>query len=297
VLVDKGDLRWDIGFNITTNKNEVLRLSQGTDELYNANTNGLVSRPGDPIAFFRLARYAGIHEEGGYELIQEMDLDRFNETGERVATGNLIPATRSNMERHLFDMTDKTGLPTFFGGFNTTVQWKGFDFGAFFTYQGGNYIFDAAEVDHTYTSRGQVLRQDLVGNYWTESNRTGVTYPKLVSNNRFDVINDDGTISANQRFDWRRNGQRHDKQLKKGDYMRLRSLTIGYSLPQSALDKMKIQRMRFYVMGNNIWTVTGYDGYDPETVNTGGDRNINQGWVGVQLPQAKTWSVGINLGF
>lgn len=297
VIVDKGAVRWDAGFNITTNKNEVISLSQGTDQLYNANTNGLVSRPGDPIAFFRLARYAGIHEEGGYELIYEVDLDRLAETGETVATGNLIPATRANMTQHLFDNTDKTGLPTFFGGFNTSLTWNGFDFAAFFTFQGGNYIFDAAEVSQVYPSYGNVLRQDLVDNYWTESNMTGASYPKLVSNYRYDVINDDGSVSANQRFDWQRAGQRHDKYLKKGDYMRLRTLSIGYSLPSTVMEKLKMQKIRIYVMANNIWTVTGFDGYDPETVNTGGDRNINQGWVGVQIPQAKSFSAGINLGF
>jgi hypothetical protein len=298
--MDKNGFRWDAGFNITTNKNEVLSLSTGTDQIYNANSNGLVLRPGDPMSFFRLARYAGIHEEGGYPLIYEMDLDRQSETGETVPTGNIIPATRNNMQVHLFDNTDKTAMPTFFGGFNTTMQWAGFDFAAYFTYQGGNYIFDAAEVSQTIFAPGSgVIRQDYVGNYWTEQN-SDAKYPKPVGNNRYDVINEDGSISANQRFDWRRAGQRHDQFLKKGDFLRLRSLTLGYSLPSSVLERIKIQRFRVYVMANNIWTVTGYDGYDPEVVNTSGgadSRNINQGWVGVQLPQVKSWSVGLNLGF
>jgi hypothetical protein len=118
-----------------------------------------------------------------------------------------------------------------------------------------------------------------------------------VANSRYDVINEDGSISANERFDWQRAGQRHDQFLKKGDFLRLRTLTLGYSLPSSVLERIKIQRFRVFVMANNLLTITGFDGYDPEVVNVGGDRNINQGWVGVQIPQVKTWSFGVNLGF
>jgi TonB-linked SusC/RagA family outer membrane protein len=299
ILVDKGDFRWDVGFNLTTNKNNILKLSDEDSQLYNASTNGLVTRVGNSIGFFRLARYAGIHPEGGYELIEEMDLDVFAETGERVATGNLIPATRANMNRHLFDNEDKTNLPTYFGGFNTSVAWKGIDFSMNFSYQGGNYIFDNAEFGSTFVGTGtNVLRSDLVDNTWSESNKDA-DWPELTWDRRYDVINDDGTISANQRFDNQRNGERHDKFLKKGDFIRLRSLVLGYSLPKEVLSKIGLTRLRVYGMANNLFTITGYDGYDPEVLTLGGsqNRNIEQGWVGIQLPQLRSYSVGINIGF
>jgi TonB-dependent starch-binding outer membrane protein SusC len=299
ILVDKGDFRWDIGFNLTTNKNTILKLSNEDSQLYNAATNGLVTKVGNSIGFFRLARYAGIHQEGGYELIEEMDLDVFAETGERVPTGNLIPATRANLNRHLFDNEDKTNLPTYFGGFNTSVAWKGIDFGMNFSYQGGNYIFDNAEFSSTFVGTGtNVLRSSLVDNTWSESNKDA-DWPKLVWDRRYDVINDDGSISANQRFDNQRNGERHDKFLKKGDFIRLRSIVLGYSLPKEVLSKIGLTRLRVYGMANNLFTITGYDGYDPEVLTLGGsqDRNIQQGWVGIQLPQLRSYSVGINIGF
>jgi TonB-linked SusC/RagA family outer membrane protein len=298
-VVNSGDFRWSVGFNITTNQNEVLALSNEDDELYVVNNNALVTKVGESIGFFRLARYAGIHAQGGYELIEEMDLDVFSETGERVATGNLIPATRTNLQTHLFDNTDKANLPTYFGGFNTSVAWKGIDFSMNFSYQGGNYIFDNAEYSNTLIGTAtDVLRSDLVGNTWTESN-TDADWPMLVWNRRYDVINEDGTISANQRFDNQRNGQRHDKFLKKGDFIRLRSLVLGYSIPTSAVEKIGLSKIRIYGMANNLLTITGYDGYDPEVVSLGGSqsRNTEQGWVGTQLPQLRSFSLGINVGF
>lgn len=298
-VINTGDFRWDVGFNLTTNRNEILKLSNENDQLYNAATNGLVTRVGNSIGFFRLARYAGIHPEGGYELIEEMDVAHFQETGERIPTGNLIPATRANMNTHLFDNEDKTNLPTYFGGFNTSVTWKGIDFSMNFSYQGGNYIFDEAEFSSTFVGTGgSVLRSDLVDNTWTESNRDA-DWPKLVWDRRYDVINSDGSISTNQRFDNQRNGERHDKFLKKGDFIRLRSLVIGYSLPNEVIEKIGLTKFRIYGMANNLLTITGYDGYDPEVLTLGGsqNRNIEQGWVGIQLPQLRTLSFGINIGF
>ncbi|WP_157637980.1 SusC/RagA family TonB-linked outer membrane protein [Flexithrix dorotheae] len=300
IVMNKNDFKWDLGFNFTTNKNKVVKLTGEDAELYDVRSNGMVTREGDRLSFFRLARYAGIHTEGGYELIEEMDLDLFNETGERVATGNLIPATRSNLQNHLFDNTEKTALPTYFGGFNSNFTYKGFDLGAYFSFSGGNYIFDNAQFSQTYIGNaGNILRSDMVNNTWTDQNKNA-TYPKLVWNARHDVINEDGTISENERFDPQRSGQRHDKYLQKGDYIRLRTLSLGYSLPKSVLESIHVQKLRVYVMANNLWTITGYDGYDPEVVSTDGDaqsRNINQGWVGVQIPQVKTFSFGVNLGF
>ncbi|MFY0653077.1 MAG: TonB-dependent receptor [Cyclobacteriaceae bacterium] len=299
IVIDKDGFRLDAGFNFTTNGNEVTKLTDETAQLYNVRTNGLVTDVGNSLSYFRLARYAGIHADGGYELIEEMDTDIYAETGETVATGNLIPATRNNLKVHLFDNTDKTALPTYFGGFNTNASFKGIDFGAYFSFSGGNWIYDGAEYSQTRIGSG-VLRSDMIGNTWTASN-TDADYPMLVSNSRYDnVVNADGSTSNNVRFDPQRNGQRHDKFLHKADYIRLRSLTLGYSLPQNVLDAMNIQKLRIYVMANNLLTITGYDGYDPEVVNTGSgfqNRNIGQGWIGVQVPQVKTFSFGVNLGF
>ncbi len=298
IVVDRAGFKWDIGFNLTTNRNEVTRLTDETAELYNVNNNGLVTNVGNPLAFFRMARYAGIHEQGGYELIQEMDLDHFAETGERIPTGNLIPASRSNLQNHLFDNTDKTSLPTYFGGLNSNFSYKGIDLSVYFSFSGGNYIYDEAHYSQTRIGSA-VLRREILDNTWTAEN-PGAEYPYLTSNARYDIFNPDGSTTANERFDPQRSGQRHDKFLQKGDYLRLRSLSLGYNFPQQILDAINIQKLRVYVMANNLWTLTGFDGYDPEVAFTGGsfqDRNLGQGWIGVQVPQVKTYSFGINLGF
>ena len=299
INIDKGDFRWSSNLNITTNQNEVNRLvGDDTDELYDVRSNPLVTRVGDRIGYFRLAEYAGIHPQGGYEMIYEMDLERFEETGERVRTGNTIPATRSNLQEHLFDFTEKSGLPTFFGGFTNNFSYKGLELIATFTFQGGNYIYDRSAASTTSAGGGNILRSEIVNNTWSPDN-PNAEFPQLMWNNRYDVINEDGTISENVRFDNRRRGQVHDRFLQKGDFIRLRTLSLAYNLPNELTSRLKMQNIRLFVSANNLLTITGYEGYDPEVVNLGEaqSRNLGQGWVGVQLPQVRSFNVGGSFTF
>lgn len=297
VNVNSRAFKWNMSFNITTNQNQITKLVGESDEIANVNSNGLVSKVGEKIGFFRLARYAGIHPEGGYELIEEMDLEQFAATGERIPTGNLIPATRANLQQHLFDNMDKSGLPTFFGGFNNTFTFKGLDISALISFSGGNYIYDLHERSTSYVTGGMV-RQSVVGNYWTPGN-TSADLPALSADRRYDVINEDGSISANQRFDNRRAGQVHDKFLHRGDFIRMRALTVGYTLPQSIAQNLSMQNIRVSFVANNLFTFTGYEGFDPEVVNLGGSssRNLGQGWIGVTLPQVKSYNFNLNISF
>ena len=300
INIDQGGFQWSSSFNLTTNRNEVLKLTGEEDEeIYSVAGSPLVTQVGEPVGYFRLAEYAGIDPVGGYELIYEMDLERFEETGERVRTGNVIPATRANLQDHLFDFKDKTGLPTFFGGFTNNFRYKGLELSAVLVFSGGNYIYDLAERNQVDVGGGGgILRQDIVGNTWTESN-SNAEWPELSWNQRYDVINEDGTITENERFDNQRNGQVHDKFLKKGDYVRMRTLQLAYSLPASLMDRWKMSGIRVYVSANNLFTLTGYDGYDPEAVSLGNaqSRNLGQGWVGVTLPQVRSWNTGVTFSF
>jgi len=298
INIDQGGFQWSSSFNLTTNQNEVVRLTGGEDEeLYNVRDSPLVTTAGESIGYFRMAEYAGIDPQGGYELINEMDLELFEETGERVRTGNTIPATRSNLQDHLFDFKDKTGLPTFFGGFTNNFRYKGLELSAVLVFSGGNYIYDRAERSQSYVyTGGGIIRESIVGNTWTEGN-TNAEWPQLSWNRRYDIVNEDGTISENQRFDNQRSGQVHDKFLKKGDFLRMRTLQLAYNLPATLMERWSMNGIRVYVSANNLFTITEFDGYDPEAVNLGGNRNLGQGWVGVTLPQIRSWNIGATFSF
>ncbi len=90
-----------------------------------------------------------------------------------------------------------------------------------------------------------------------------------------------------------------DQFLQKGDFIRMRSLSLGYTLPNTVARKLQMQNIRLGVTANNLFTITGYDGYDPEVVNLGGssDRNLGQGWVGIQLPQVRSVNFNLSVSF
>ena len=85
-----------------------------------------------------------------------------------------------------------------------------------------------------------------------------------------------------------------------GSFIRLKNIAIGYNLPESVLDKMNLQKFRVYVSAQNILTITDYEGFDPE-VNyrtsgaTNGNRNLGLDYA--SYPNAKSYTVGLNIGF
>ena len=113
-----------------------------------------------------LAEFAGVDPTTGYDMIYEIDRDRFLETGETVETGRIITATNQNVSDHRIVQEDKTSLPTFFDGFNNTFTYKGISLSAQITFQGGNYLFDQVEQDQT-SPGGATTRESYLGNYWT----------------------------------------------------------------------------------------------------------------------------------
>ncbi len=161
------------------------------------------------------------------------------------------------------------GTPTWTFGLNLNAEWKGFDFNAFFQGVTGADVFDA-----TY-------RSDITaGNFpswmlgrWTGEG-TSNKYPRLA-------------LGDSQ------NWLVSDLYIKDGSYLRLKNISIGYTLPRSLTQRVSIERLRFYVMAENLFTWTKYDGFDPEISSGGTSLGIDRGIY----PQARTWTIGLNLTF
>lgn len=296
--VIKGDFKWSTSLNITFNSNKILAL---TDYLDRTNKGLLTARTltkkNGKIGAYFLAEYAGVDKERGVEMIYEIDRNLYLATGKTVKTGTLIPATTENMRDHKILHEEKTGLPIFWGGFTNSFSYKGLDLNIFFAFQGGNYIFDMSEKITTTPQRGQYrLRSDLVGNTWTKSG-DNAKYPKLVWDQNYPY-----NMNAGTNYEWRNDptsynneSDYHDKYLHKGDFVRLKTLQLGYSFPAKLANKAGIQNIRIYVSGTNLFTLTRFKGYDPEVVSLGS--SLDPGLVGFTVPNLKIYSLGVNLKF
>jgi len=303
VNIDKGGFRWSTDFNFTAVRNKIERLTpqfellpSGALPIANGIISGVgISQIGGQLSTFYLAEYAGLDNEG-YETIYEIDQAVLRQTGKTVKTGNVLRATQSNINANRIVQEGKTGLPTWFGGLTNTFSYKGIELSALVSFQGGNYIYDGHEEATVYARTGSsVLRADVIGNTWSENNK-GAKYPRLTWNLRDNFVNPANNQPAPQTL-----GTRTTRFLYKGDFLRLRTVQNAYNLPRAVTNRLKLQGIRVYANGQNLLTATRYPGLDPELVVLGGnqDRNLNQGFVGsnLPLPQVRIFNAGLSVTF
>lgn len=252
------DLVWTIGANLTTINNEITELPvefvQDGTKRYQVGY--------DRYQFF-IQEYAGIDETNGLPLWYRDELDANGDpTGNRVTT-----STYSEADRYFVG----SSLPDFFGGFRTNLNYKGIDFQMIFSYSVGNKIYDNTEADITHMGAipGQQLSRASL-DYWTPTN-TDAAYPA------FGIANNTNFTRTSTRF------------LHDGDYLRLKNVTLGYTLDSKLTQKFKIRSLRFYVMGENLFTWAAYKGLDPELPASGLSNNL--------YPPMKTYTTGITIGF
>ena len=168
-------------------------------------------------------------------------------------------------------------LTKFIGGINNTFTYAGFDLNFLWSFVYGNTIYDDPAKQQIGNWQNRAQRPEILDAYTKDSpsNET----PSL---NNYSAINSD-------RF------------LYDGSFLRLRSLTFGYSVPKSICEKIKMEQIRVFINGGNLITITKYPGWDPEVLRNV-DPNSQQGNVSFsgpsyQTPQSRTIMAGIKLTF
>ena len=285
VNIDYKKFSWKTDFNISTNANRVEELYTGfkgsSPSQLSSNNNTAVIE-GEPIGTYYLPLFAG-YDEKGYSTVYEIDQTK---TSNYVydKTGNKLRATDNMVSKNRVLLRGKTGLPTFYGGLTNTFSYSNISLSFMLTYQGGNYLLDAAP-GRAVSLGTDWIRKDMYNNYWTAEN-TNAKYPALTWNNKDDL---NASVNMNS-----------DKWLKKGDFIRLKNITLNYSLPKDLLKKVLVKDVNVYVNLDNLATFSYVDGFDPELVSGGDEkaRNTTQGVItGIPYFQVFTASAGIKIGF
>ncbi|MGY5848160.1 SusC/RagA family TonB-linked outer membrane protein [Salegentibacter sp. HM20] len=255
--IQKEDFTWSTSFNISQNKNEVKSLpNEGADIITGQN----ILREGEPISAFYLLEYAGVDPENGDALYYIN-----GEDGSRETTTNPNQANR---------VVAGMPFPEWIGGLTNTMYYKGIDFS--FTFQGqwgasiynGGGIYQSANADYfDNQSRDQLRRWQQPGDI------TDVPQARLFGAN--------GTANST-------------RYLESADFVRLRNLTLGYTLPDNVTSSMGLSKFRVYFAGFNLLTFTNYTGYDPESTSDAGQ---GPGIDFYSPPAASTYSIGVNINF
>lgn len=259
------DFTWDVSLNYGHNQNEVTRLGVDDADII---TGVNIARVGEAVSSFYLVEFAGVNPANGDALFVKNTLLP-DGTRDKGVTSNFGEASRviagNPYPEHLFGITN-------------TFRYKGFD--ASFTFQGqkGASIynnggrFQSASADFfDNQSRDQLNRWQQPGDI------TSVPQVRLFGGN--------GT-------------QTSTRYLQNADFVRLRNLSIGYTLPSSISETLKVERLRVYFTGVNLITFTEYDGWDPEaTADFNANSSLQAGVDFYSAPPAKTLTLGINVDF
>ncbi|WP_425389605.1 SusC/RagA family TonB-linked outer membrane protein [Ekhidna sp.] len=269
-VILEGPVSWSSSFNIAFNQNEVTDL--GGQQIIDGGSSRTMNvvRVGSAIGAFYGAEYAGVDPATG-DALWYLN----NEADPRGTTNNFSEAE--------FVVLGSPN-PDYIGGFKNNISWKNFDLNIFFQFVQGNMVHNVGGVFQSAADWFDNPSKEIANRWRQPGDITDVPKAYLAYGN--------GGQGRSSRF------------LYDGSYIRLKNLTLGYNLPSDIASRAKLSSARIYFTGVNLLTITDYPLWDPEvsadylTVNADGStNNIFQGNDFYSAPQAKTFTVGVQLGF
>ena len=277
------DFSYFVNFNISDTRT-MLKNLEGADT-YGAGKNGTVN--GYALnsfflyrtdGFFKdqaeVDRYYALYKDGGASLttvnqgtateLRPGDTKRLDLSGDYKISSDGVETS------DLQCLGD--GDPHYIFGITAGGSWKGFDLNMLFQGVGKRYIMRSGWMAYPFYAEYTNQNPNFLGNTWTEDN-PNAQYPRL------------STYAARAKWNYENN----DFMLQNSRYIRLKSLVLGYTLPKAWTRKVKLEKVRVFFSGNDLWEATSIkDGFDPEM----GEVSNNSGY-----PFSRTWSFGVNVGF
>jgi len=284
-----GDFRYSLGLNGSYNKNTVLYINtaegylKGQAKIISENVaklEGYRAEPGKPIGYF-----LGMASEGIFQ--NQKQIDEYNANGYTFMNGydNAQPGDVIWIDQNkdgVYDENDCVEIgnphPDFTMGFSIALQWKGIDFsingsGAFGQQVMQSYRQFALQDLQSFTN-------NLVARYWTGEGSTN-SFPRY---------------SSGSHNNFKCNSYNSDIFIQNADYLKIRNITLGFDFKQ-VFKKIPFQMLRVFVTGQNLITITGYDGMDPEVGTGSGMDSWSSGIDTGFYPSPKVFMAGVSIKF
>ena len=301
------DFTWSTSLNLSHNKNKVKAL-------YNTDYMEIVSNWAQTSEFnksdyiIRVGQSLG--QMYGYRLKGIYTVDDFNydEKQQKYIVKEGIPYDKNYYPKPGYwkfedvdgnkEITEKdrtvigNANPKLYGGLTNTFVWKGFDLSVFLNFSIGNKIYSANKMYYTkFNNRWRNTLKDEAMRRFTLINEKGESVfnnPAQLAalNVGHDYVSVEG--SSNLFF--------HSGYIEDGSFLKINNVSLGYTLPRGLTRKMRLSNVRFYATGYNLYTWTGYSGYDPE-VNTYPNNGLTPGIDWGAYPSAISLVFGANITF
>ena len=308
-IIEKKDFTLSANFNIGHNKNKIDKLASGETEWILQSGLKNLSNEDDYRAYVggSTGLIYGYVNDGFYKV---EDFDYFDDKSRTwhlkdgvvdcsILSGTPRPGNAKFKKltddgTNVLTSSDRTVLgnttPKFSGGFGLNATWKGFDASVFFSYMCGfdvynyNKIVLTSWVNNTYNNFSTEVGLDKRWRNFDDMGNEIRYNPEVLAefNKNATMWNPTSLTSA----------VTMSYAVEDGSFLRLNNLTLGYSLPKSWMKAIGFQKCRFYVTGYNLFTITGYSGYDPEVdIATGLTPNIDNN----RYPRSRTYTFGVQL--
>ncbi|WP_052732925.1 SusC/RagA family TonB-linked outer membrane protein [Hymenobacter terrenus] len=253
------DVQWSTTFNVARNVNKIERLAApittGSRDIFRL-------EEGAALYSFWLYHQTGVNPENGDAQYEDVNGDGNITVADRKLVGN--------------------AWPKYFGGVTNSVTYKGFDLGFTLNFEKGAKIMNMNRffLVHGGTQSNIGYLSDQLNRWQKPGDVTDI--PRLTTN---PASNNYGGVVQNL----------SDRYLEDGSFLRLRTLSLGYTVPAEVVSKVRLNSLRLYVQAANLFTITPYSGLDPEVNSQSGVANTkNFDWATV--PQPRTFQAGVTLG-
>lgn len=265
-IIKTKDLKWNAGFNVGMNKNEVLYLPNGEFLQKVASGECQQVKVGQDLYTWYMKKWAGVDPANGDPLWE--------------VVGDDGKITKTNVYADATMQACGSASPLLSGGLNTSLTWKNFFFSANGSFIYGNKIFNSTRtsMDNDGSDATHNLMSIDNGLGWKRWKKAG----DIATHPRIDLGGSGGKISS--RF------------LEDGSFFRLRNITVGYNLPKSLTDKLMMKNAKVYLSADNIFTLTKFSGMDPEVQLEGSDWQL-AGTYSMNYPVPFSVVAGIDIKF
>lgn len=273
-----GAFTWKADLNFTTVKNEVVELvnnepivgtytivkeGESYGSIYGYNFFGVNKVNGNPIWVKGDGTYVQFDTFGDY------DYKVYNP--ENPADVSKSSSLSPSKDRTILG----SALPTWYGGFNNTFTYRGFDMNVFFRFSGGNKLVNASAQESLLNMEFANNGKAVLGRWQSEDMPGDGIIPRIGYGDAQVLFN---TGATDSRF------------VEDASFLKLANLSFGYTLPKSIVSKLDITKVRLYLQAQNLFTITKYSGLDPET-------STRHGVDLDGMPQQRVFSFGVNVAF
>ncbi len=281
-ILEKGSFKWNASVNYTTQQNIVTSLDQNNSDIP-VSSAGLeitnIVRVGESIGSFYIVKTGGVNPENGRRIFYYRDGTAVQYNHAAPVASRWTKVSDGSITRAASQAADASAmgpaLPKYFGGLSNTFMYKGFDLNIALYFSGGNYIYNGTKAG-LHDQRVWNNSDDVLNRWQNAGDVTDI--PRIVFGDN--VSNGSSMpISAN---------------LEKGDFIKVRNIAFGYSLPKDVTEKIGLSSFRLYASVQNAFTFTNYSGFDPE-ISTNGNSNGSPSVDRNSAPMARTFSFGFNV--